>query len=283
MGLISGFLTMGILEFMVFENDSLGYVLALMSIYFALKTYKTYKYKFTIDSCLSIIFIVAAGLAWKGAIYWLYPLILFNPYVLIVTIPTTLLNIESLLWFVDAGGSGIAEQTPLLSIIYYGVTIFFMYGFIKTPKKEVVSAIILIIPGLFVLKLYMLAIPFISIIALHGINILKPKLRQNLISSMIILTVMFALFWGVHSFNEFPTEQDIALVQDTKNYTKSVQNDFGIGYILEYYDIQTTARGGTLGKELDYNCVGYVVEHPLTKKCECTEINKTTNLILQQC
>lgn len=281
LGAIFGFLTLVLVEFMVFENDSLGYTIFFIALYFSLRYYKTSKKERRItDAIISLSCLFIAAFAWKGVIYWSIVLILFNPFVILILVPGLILYCGDLFWFVNAQGGLIMEQTPFVALIYYGVTIFFLYGLIKTPKKEALAFILMCIPGIFVQKLFILAIPFISIVTLYAFVMLK-KYKDTLLPILLVFCVLMAAFWGIHSFSEFPTTDDLNVVMTTKELTNKVQNTFGAGYLLEFYDINVSSKGQTTGN--DYNCVGYVIEHPQIADCNCNVVMKSTNLLLETC
>jgi hypothetical protein len=281
LGIVTGFLTLIILEFQVFENDSLSYMLFFIALYFAIKYSRTHKKLIDSNSLLSIGFAIIAGLAWKGVAYFLIPLVIFNPVSIVVALPVIAMNLDAFFWFLSGQGGLIMEQVAFVGIIYYGLTVFFLYGIIKTPKKEALAFILMIIPGLFVQKLFVLAIPFISIIALHAIIPLK-KHQDIIVSSLIMFTLLISAYWGIHSFNEFPTTADIELIQFTKTKTDSVQNTFGPGYLIQFYGITPSSKGSTVGIG-DYNCTGFVIEHPQAQRCDCNIVKQSSFLVLESC
>ena len=281
LGIITGFLTLIILEFQVFENDSLGYTLFFIALYFAIKYSREHTKVIDRDALLSAGFAILSGLAWKGVAYFLIPLVVFNPVALIIAIPVIALNFQTFFWFLNGSGGLIMEQAPWVAFIYYGITIFFLYGILKTPKKEAFAFILMCIPGVFVQKLFVLAIPFISIIALHGVVSIK-KYQDTIVSTLIIFSLFMAIYWGMHSFNEFPTQSDIELIEFAKTKTDVIQNVFGPGYVIEYYGITPSSKGMTDGNK-DYNCTGYVIEHPQLQRCDCNILKKSNTLILESC
>ena len=281
LGVITGFLTLYILEFQVFENDTLGFTLFFISLYFAIKYSRTHTKWIDLNSLLSLVFAVAAGLAWRGVVYFLIPLTIFNPLTIIVAVPVISSHFEEFWWFLGGNGDVIMEQTAWVAFIYYGITTFFLFGMLKTPKKEVLAFILMCIPGIFVQKLFILAIPFISIITLHAIKSLK-KYQDTLIPALIVFALFMSIYWGMHTVNAFPTQADIDLVKFTKTQTDTIQNTFGVGYLFEDYGLKVSSRGGTIGAG-DYNCIGYVVEHPQVARCDCDVLRESDFLILEFC
>ena len=280
LSLIVGFFTLFSLEYIVFENDSLGFSLMFAALYFVLKAYKNKDKWLSKDNCLGLGFIILAGLCWKGAAYWLFPFAILTPIYLVPLIGVIVLYGGSFLWFLTADRN-VQEQTMWIGIIYLGLTPLFSFGFMKMSKKELLACILMIIPCIFVQKLYILAIPFISIMALLGLLSLT-KYKDTIISTIIIFSVFMAIFWGMHTYQEFPTADDFVVVQQAAQDTNYVENAFGIGYIAIYNDLNVSSWSGTDGN--DFICSGYVLSHPWLYDCNyCPVIKKAQNIILYKC
>jgi hypothetical protein len=280
LSLIIGFFTMFSLEFILFENDSIGFVLIFGALYYALKAFKTKAPLLSPDNFISIGLIILAGLCWKGAAYWLFSFVILSPIFLVPLIGVLALYGGSFLWFIGANSS-VQEQTPWLGIIYLGVTTLFLFGITKLSKKEALILILMILPCLFVQKLYVLAIPFVSIAAMLGILSLK-KYQDIIIPTILTFSLFMAIFWGMHTYQEFPTNDDFAVVQEAATKTTNVQNAFGIGYIGIYNDLNVSSYGGTDGN--DFICDGYVLSHPWMADCNsCSVIKKAQNVVLYRC
>jgi len=280
LALIIGFFTLFSLEYVVFENDSLGFTLFYIALFYALRAFKEHKGILSKDNLIAIGFIIFAGLCWKGIVYWLFAFAIISPIFIIPLIGVLGLYWQNLLWFLTAD-RGVQEQSMFIGIIYLGLTPFFLFGLNKVSKKEVLMCALMLIPCIFVQKLYILAIPFISIIALMSILSIK-KYRDTIISTVIIFSIFMAAFFGMHTYQEFPTVEDFAVVQAAAGYTKDVQNSFGIGYVAIYNDLNVSKYGGTEGH--DYNCSGYVLTHPWITDCNsCMVLNTSKNIILYKC
>jgi len=280
LALIVGFFTMFSLEFIVFENDSLGFALFFIALFFVLRAYKEKKKILSIDNGIGLIFILLAGLCWKGAVYWLFAFVIICPVFIIPLIGILGLYGGGLFWFIGAT-SEVQEQTPLLGIIYLGLTPLFLFGFTKMTKKEVLMTVLMIIPLLFVQKLYVLAIPFVAIIALRGMLSIE-KYRDTIILTIIIFSFFMAAFWGMHTAQEFPTVEDFAVVQRAAQDVNHVENAFGIGYIAIFNGMEVSSFGGTDGN--DFICSGYVLSHPWMDDCNyCPIIKKSANIVLYEC
>jgi hypothetical protein len=139
----------------------------------------------------------------------------------------------------------------------------------------------MIIPCIFVQKLYVLAIPFISIVALMGVLSIK-KYRDTVISTIIVFSLFMAAFFGMHTYQEFPTVDDFAVVQAAAQDTNYVENSFGIGYVAIYNGLNVSSYGSTDGN--DFICSGYVLSHPWINDCNnCVVLNTSKNIILYRC
>jgi len=280
LALIIGFFTMFSLEFITFENDTLGFTLFFIALFFMLRAFKEHKPMLSIDNGLALVFIILAGLCWKGIVYWLFAAAIISPIFIIPLIGVLGVYWQGLLWFITAD-RGIQEQTMFLGIMYLGLTPLFLFGLTKVSKKEVLICCLMIIPCIFVQKLYVLAIPFISIVALMGVLSIK-KYRDTIIYTIIIFSVFMAAFFGMHTYQEFPTVEDFAVVQSAAGYTKNIQNSFGLGYVAIYNDLNVSRYGSTEGH--DYICSGYVLTHPWITDCNsCVVLNTSKNVILYRC
>jgi hypothetical protein len=280
LSLIIGFLTMISLEFIVFENDSLGYVLLFASLYFILKAYKQNKKIKSKENLIGFILLLIAGLIWKGSIYFFIPFIILSPIFIIPFLIILSQHYTAFLWFIMADPT-VQEHMPLSGLMYVGIPLLFLAGLIKMSKKEVLICVLMIVPTIFVQKLYVLAIPFVAISALLLILSLK-KYKDTLLLIIITLSLFMAVFFGMHTYNLFPTPGDFNLVQEAASYTDSIQNTFGVGYIAIYNGLNVSSFG--YPSEIEFICDGYVLDHPWLDKCEeCEKISESDNLILRKC
>jgi len=280
LALIIGFFTMFSLEFIVFENDSLGFTLFFIALFFVLRAFKEKKPMISNDNLLAAGFLIMAGLCWKGVAYWVFALVIINPIFIIPLIGILGTQWDNLLWFITAN-RGIQEQVMFLGIMYLGLTPLFLFGLTKVSKKEVLACCLMLIPCIFVQKLYVLAIPFISIVALMGVLSIK-KYRDTIISTIIVFSLFMAAFFGMHTYQEFPTVDDFAVVQAAAQDTNYVENSFGIGYVAIYNGLNVSSYGSTDGN--DFVCSGYVLSHPWINDCNsCVVLNTSKNIILYRC
>lgn len=72
-GIVFSSFSFVLLEFFKFENDTLGYFLGILAMYFLLRY--CYKSKNPGDIVIAIGIIILAGLSWQGAVYWLLPFV----------------------------------------------------------------------------------------------------------------------------------------------------------------------------------------------------------------
>lgn len=269
-------MTLFIFSFFMFENDTLGYFLFFVSLYFLLSYDKTGE-KFRLVA--SVIFIILSGLAWKGAIYWvlIYPIfspILFSLYLII------LLNFSNFFFFVNADRS-ISEHTPIVSVIYWGVSMLFLYGFLKTDRKIVLSFVILAIPALFAVKFFVLCIPFISLIAFNALKNLKIFNKKTLFTTLFMIAIMAGAFWGLSTFNTFPTLEEYTTIYRAIELDNNVQNVFGVGYVVKYLGGTPSSFGGHGNN--DYNCLGVVIERSFKEDCNCPLFSRGGTILAKNC
>jgi len=272
--IMAGF-TLVVLSFFPFENDTLGYLLFFISLYFLLNYNKTGNKTRLI---YSIFFIGLSGLVWKGAIYWLlvYPLfsIIFIPVVLYILI------FMPDFWFFVNANRNIAEHAMWVSVIYWGITVLFLYGITKTDKKIVASFLILCVPALFIVKLYILCIPFIVLIAFNAIRSLKVD-KTTVFTSLFMVAMMAGAFWGMQSYNNFPTEGDQFVIKAALEVDLNIQNTFGAGYLIKHLG-GVPSSAGHLG-ENDYVCKGVVIEHSYLEDCNCPVFAEKGTLLAKKC
>jgi hypothetical protein len=279
LSLITGFLTLYPFAFLEFENDSLGFVLFFIALYFVLKGFKENRPPICKENILGIIFIILAGLTWKGSVYWLIAFSIISPIFLLMFLPMLYLYFEQFFWFTTATRL-VQEHAAIVGIIYLGMTPFFLFGFTKMSKKEILMCCLMFIPVLFVQKLYVIAIPFISIVALVGLLSLK-KYHHIIIPTIIVFSVFMAAFFGMNTYSQFPNPADMQVVEMAAQLTDRVENSFGIGYIAIHKGLQVSSFGGTYGN--DYQCVGYVLEHPYINNCDCNIITESNFISLEKC
>jgi len=276
--LIMAGMTLFILSFFNFENDLVGYFLFFASFYYLIKYDKE---KAKIDLGISIVLIGLAGLFWNGAIYWLmiYPLFWIGFLPLFIGLLIYNSNYTTFLFFLNADRS-IAEHASIISVIYWGMTVLFLYGITKTDRKIAIAFLILCIPALFVVKLFVLCIPFIVLISFNALNRLKIDKKQ-----LFYILVMFAIvgggFFATKTFETFPTTADVEVIKMAIDYNVYTQNTFGVGYAVVHYGGIPSSAGST--NHNDYLCSGYVIEHTFAPDCNCPILLEGSSILLEKC
>lgn len=269
-------LTLFVLSFFTFENDIVGYFFFFISFFYLIK-YDKLGNKF--DLILSIIFIIVSGLFWNGAIYWLAVYPIFWIGFLPIAAYMIFMNLSRFLFFIDANRA-IAEHAMWISVIYWGLTVLFLYGIVKTDRKIVASFLILCIPALFVVKLYVLCIPFIVLITFNAIRSLRVD-KTTVFSSLLMLALMASAFWGMQSYNNFPTVDDQFVIEAALEVDLNIQNVFGPGYFIKYLG-GSPSSSGSLG-ENDYVCKGVVIERSFLEDCNCPIFAEKGTLLAKKC
>lgn len=266
-------------DFFKFENDLFGYALGFAGLYYALKCER--RFDWTTFFKATILFIVG-GLVWGGTIYWvLAASILVFPFVFL-WIGAMLLgeNLSVFYTFLNMPET-VMEQVRQIGLIYFGPSIFALTGAMFTPKRIVLAFLLTCIPTFFMAKLYVLAIPFLIIIAAHFFWHFGAK--QNKLELIEKTLIVFSFFVATLYFNNaptiFPTSNDLTLIKDTAKMG-FIQNNFTSGHILTYY-------GGNgsciLGGLCDYNYVGLVLDVKQKDLHGCEKIKETEHLMLLNC
>jgi len=277
-GLIMAGMTLFVLSFFNFENDVVGYFLFFASFYFLLKYDKE---KSKIALVLSLVLIILSGLFWSGAIYWLmiYPIFFIWFLPMFVYLLFLNANYTTFLFFLNADRN-IAEHTPFIAVLYWGMTVLFLYGIKKMDKKLAVSFLILAIPALFVVKLYVLCIPFVVLFAFHAIKDLKLD-KQTVFYSLIMFALIGGAFFGMKTTEGFPTVSDIEVIKMAIDNNIYTQNTFGAGYAIVHHGGIPSSAGQTDGN--DYICSGYVIENTFKIDCNCPVLLEGSSILLEKC
>lgn len=250
-GYLVGFILFGFTffttEFFKFENDAIGYLFAFLGIYGALLFTKHKKIQYLI-SCIA--FFAWGFFFWEGVAYWLALMTTYN----ILFLPFLLAGIfifpNKFFIFLNSN-SNVMEGQALIAIIYYGITMFCLFGILKTDRKTQAATILAMIPGIFYAKFYVIAVLFLSIVSFNGLNHVF-KNKQNLATFVIFICVCMGFFWSINLDKSFPTQKDLALIKEVSPTIH--QNSFGSGWIIEYYGGFPSSKssfGGTNG--YDYN------------------------------
>lgn len=276
LGLMAASFTFFVTEFMMYQNESIAYVLFSFSLYFIIK-YSIEKKLWQIVA--SLIPFGLAGLAWKGSLYFGLSLIIYAPITAVIILPLILYYWQTFWWFTNADTS-IAFYTPLIGIVFLGISTIFLFGLMKSSKKEALSWVFSIPFLLFVQRLYVIAVPTTLIVAFNGIKSLKIR-PETIESTLITFTIFMSIFWGIHTFSEFPTTTDIELINEAKICNSSVQNSFGPGYLLIYNDLNVSSYGAPI--EPQYAHIGCLVLEKGIEDENCPTIKESDNLKLQKC
>ena len=268
------FLTWFPTEFLKFENDAFGYLFGLIGLYFLIKT-GSKKQKL-----LGFLLICVGGLFWQGNIYWL----IVSPIFFVYALPIVLLAIvfvwNNLFWFVQSN-STVLENQPIIGLIYLGLPVFFLIGFLETNKKIVATFILMLCIALFNAKLFVLCIPFLLIIAFKGIKML-PFDFKTIKLTIIIFCIMMLGFWWINQSNQFPTNQDIDLIKESIKLAdgETINNTFGAGYVIEFYGGKPSQKGFSSVPPKHEGLVLEIIDANLE---DCEEISKTSWSILAKC
>lgn len=277
LGLMAASFTFFITEFMMYQNEPIAYFLFTCSLYLVLLYEKTKQYRYLVPSLL--IWLIS-GLFWKGVIYWGITLIVYAPITALVIIPVIIQYWGSFWWFLTPDPK-VAFYAPLIGLIYLGITIIFLFGLLKSSKKQALSWLFSLPMGIFAQRLYVIAVPTSLIVAFNGIKSLKMK-KETIESSLIVFTLFMSLFWGMHVYKEFPTQSDLELLQNLRLKTDTVQNSFGPGYLLIYKGFNVSSYGWP-HEFGDYNHIGYVVLEKGVLDNNCPLDSNSDNLRVLRC
>jgi len=274
--------TFFITEYWKFENDTIGFLLAFIGFYYLLKitlntkwTTKIWEHK---EFWLGVISFSIAGLFWKGTIYWIYSLVFLNIIFVPIVILALLVFGPSSLWIFSASQE-VYEQLPFISIIFFGVSIFFLYGVLKNNYKINLMLVYLLMPAIMINKLFVLPILFLTITCFNGLKILRKNEVVN--QTLIIFVCLMTLFWCVNLSYQFPQQQDIDLIQQGIILDNNLENTFGAGYIIEFYGGTPSDKSSYDGEITKKGIVIDVIDQNNFDNCKI--INTTRYLLLEVC
>lgn len=261
-------------EFWKFENDVFGYFFGFIGLYLSL--YCWIKKDWVIGS-LAIPFFLIGIYFWQGVLAWLVISVLFNPMIIVIVLVGFFLFINRFFDILNIRSNpNIIEGTPFIAIIYFGLTIFFLFGVIKTKARIIIATIILCIPALMYAKFYVLPLVFLCLIAFNGLKMFKVDTTKFLVVFCFLMT----FFWISSLDKQFPTMNDLDLIKYSSKI-EGLQNSFGSGWILEYYGGKPTGKSGFGGLGKDYNLSGLVLLEAFDSNCPI--LRQTEHLILVDC
>lgn len=271
-------MTFFVFEFWKFENNVFGYLFAFIGFYFVFKSFLDKKYFcFDLKNVLIIgTMFFLAGIFWKGSVYWLLVLPLFNflfiPLIGFMSLP----NFFG--FFTVASTTGmIFEHTMFIGLVYLFITPLFFIGFIKTNRKIVIACLLLLMPCVFVLKMYVLPILFISIICFNCFKMFENKININL--TLKTWTILMTIFFIINLGTQFPTQQDINLIQNIVDQNQTIENTFGTGYIIRWLGGQEKYYASYSNDPLSQ---GFVIDIP-EKEHDCLLIEESRHLRSWKC
>lgn len=276
LGLIAIAFSFFITEFFMYQNEPIAHYL------FSIVLYCLIRYsigKQISYLCIAVGLWVISGLFWKGVIYWGLILIVYAPITALVVIPAIIYYWGSFWWFLNAD-SGIAFYTPLIGIVFLGLTTLFLFGLLKSDKKQMLAWCFSIPFVVFVQRMYVIAIPMAFIITFNALRALKTPV-QTIEYTLIVFCLFMSLFWGMHIYKEFPTPGDLELLQNLRQKTDTVQNSFGPGYLLINNGFNVSSYGWP--RYPDYNHIGYVVIEKGIQDNNCPIDSNSDNLIVLKC
>jgi len=264
-------MTFFVFEFWKFENNVFGYFFVFTGFYFLFKVFLNkpffsfFRKKDLKDLFFLVLCFFVGGLFWKGSVYWLFILPLYN--FLFLPLLGVFLLPDFFGFFGMASTTGmIYEHTMFIGILYLFMTPLFLIGFIKTNEKIVLTCLILLIPCVLALKMYVLPILFISIITFNCFKMFEKKIDVNL--TLKIWTILMLVFFTINLGTQFPTQDDYFLVQQTIQINPNIENTFGTGYLIRYLGGQETKYGSYSTPTQQKGIVIEITEHDYSENCE---------------
>lgn len=267
-------------EFFKFENDSIGYLLGLIGLYFLLKCFtKPYLKNNKQNLILGTAFLLIAALFWSGAVYWFVFSSFFTPIIFFPSVIIMIVFYHKFFGFINPQ-QGVWEHVLGMSLVYWGLTIFTIWASIKLNYKIILFGFFCLIIGFLVSKLYVLAIPFMALTCFFGLKVLFKNNFYVLKILLITLSLFIILFWNINYSYQFPTHSDLDLIKEAVTLDKDLQNSFGAGHIIRFYGSTPSSAFGL--SDNDFNQEGYLV---LEKAYDsnCLKLRESTYLNLFYC
>jgi hypothetical protein len=284
-------MTFFIFEFWKFENNVFGYLFAFIGFYFVFKYFMNKGgWAFDLNNkCLVQynvvdlknlffvgLFFGLSFLFWKGVVYWFFVLPFFNflfiPFFGLVFLPNFLGFFTSAL-----SNTMVYEHSLFIGLNYLFMTPLFFIGFLKTNKQIVLACIVLLIPCVLILKMYVLPVLFISIICFNCLKMFEQKININL--TLKTWAILMTIFFIINLGTQFPTQDDIDLIQNIVDKNKDIENTFGTGYIIRWLG-GTEKYYSSYTKPVDQK--GYIIEMK-DKNFDCILIEESRHLRSWKC
>jgi len=258
-----------------FENDAFAFPIMYASLYFFLKYLDSGKQKkIFLLPCLGLLFV--ASLFWGASLYYLLIFTIFEPLLLLFTIPLLLLFFGSLF-----GGIlpdfAVNENNPLQGVLAF---LFFQIFWLLPRTKKVFDfdfkklTIVLVGVGLLNPKFMVLAIPMLSLTLSKVYSMLDSNNKKKMVALSMVLVVGFALPIGLGSLHPSLIEHEAVkdLVEYSVDLNKPIGNDWSYGHLVYFYGGETynhstwQRKSSSFGNSVvlsrkDLNC-GIIKEYP---------------------
>lgn len=261
--------TFAIIEFWKFENDGIGYLLGLLGFLWLIRGK-------TKGLVLSVIYFILSGLFWNGVVYWLFFSAPFFYLGYGVSILFPIVLSESFWWFLFPNPL-ISEHQSWVVLAWIGVALFFFVGVLKTDKKIILAFFGSLLPALFVSKLFVLCTPFVALISFNGLKVIGDL--KVLRIAVVIFCLLMAVMFGFWTQSNFPKMSDIDLVKKGLSYSNELNNDFSVGYIIEFYGGVPSGKGFIT----DYNYTNYTIGLSKNGANGCLVLEDNNRFVLLDC
>jgi len=270
-------------EFAKFETEIFAFPLLFWSNYFLLKGILTKEKK---NYAASFFLMVAAGLIWRGAIYYLVPFAFTSLAAAAITLLIIRFYGEGFIGNLTPNNT-VWESTFSVGMLWLGVYLFTIFGIFLQPTLIIPSIywiIILVVNGKFAIH----ALPFLAIAAL---NLYNSKEFNNLDNKtgypiwkvgkiVLVCSAIFMLLVSSYAlaFAQPPTTEQVKLVKQFNEIPGEKKNGWSYGYWVRYFGGTPTAWGGGEWKQ-DYN-TGTILTH---EKLDCEILDQAKEMKLYNC
>lgn len=255
-----------------FENDQFAFGFLILSISYALRLKKWFSFDRNLLKSLACL--IVAGCFWGGSIYYAFFLSLFSPIFLLISIASILVfGLTPFTWLIP--NAIVAENMMFLGFIYLGLLPFIAIGWFKLPKKFLIGTLAFYAIALMNSKFWHLAIPFATAWALNGFNSLKNPMIKQVIITISILMLLALL--NPKITGEYPANQDLNVVKEAIKISPDLNNSFGQGYLIKYFN-GNPIQYGAFHEDLNvYKLKGLIVSMA-DLNCEILKKGKYINL-----